>query len=107
MKYDVRITAHAERDLVEIYDYVFGHSSGQRANELLNQIEGAIADLATMPERGAFPKELLDLGIREYREVFVHSLRIVYYISAQTLYIVLITDGRRDLHSLLLRRLIG
>ena len=36
------------------------------------------ASLADSPHRGSYPKELLDLGIREYREVFFKPYRLIY-----------------------------
>ena len=58
------------------------------------------------PERGAYPKELVLLGIREYREVFFKPYRIIYRILDKNVYVLLIVDGRRDLQLLLQRRLL-
>ncbi|MDE0103485.1 MAG: type II toxin-antitoxin system RelE/ParE family toxin [Bryobacterales bacterium] len=49
---------------------------------------------------------MLTIGIREYREVFVKPYRIIYRVTAETVYVLLIADGRRDMQSLLLRRLL-
>jgi len=46
------------------------------------------------------------LGIHEYREVFFKPYRIVYRVCADTVYIHLIADGRRDMQTLLERRLL-
>ena len=37
---------------------------------MLEQIERAFQSLSEYPQRGSYPKELLDIGIREYREIF-------------------------------------
>jgi len=63
--------------------------------------------LAEFPERGAYPSELLALGIQEYRELFVHTYRIIYRVINQSVYVLLIADGRRDMQQLLERRLLG
>ena len=42
------------------------------------QIEKAFQSLSEHPQRGNYPKELLDLGIREYREIFFKPYRIIY-----------------------------
>jgi toxin ParE1/3/4 len=62
--------------------------------------------LSEFPERGAFPKELAALGIREYRESFFKPYRIIYRIMDKDVYVLLIVDGRRDMHTLLQRRLL-
>ena len=62
--------------------------------------------LSESPERGAYPKELVLLGIREYREVFFKPYRIIYRILDKNVYVLLIVDGRRDMQLLLQRRLL-
>jgi toxin ParE1/3/4 len=46
------------------------------------------------------------LGIREYREVFFKPYRIIYRVVEKNVYIFLIADGRRDMQTLLQRRLL-
>ena len=43
------------------------------------------------------PKELLALGIREYRETFFKPYRIIYRVIDDKAYVYLIADGRRDM----------
>ena len=51
-------------------------------------------------------KELLTLGIREYRQIFFKPYRIIYRVMEKNVYVLLIVDGRRDMQSLLQRRLL-
>lgn len=74
---------------------------------MLDRIQKIIDTLATSPERGSYPKELLALGIREYRQTFFKPYRVIYRIIGQRVYVYLIADGRRDMQSLLERRLLG
>jgi toxin ParE1/3/4 len=67
----------------------------------------AAANLESFPERGAYPKELLDLGIREYRQIFFKPYRVIYRVIGKCAYIYLIFDGRRDMQTLLARRLLA
>ena len=106
MPYRVMLTHDAARDLEEIYDYISLHDAPRKADYVLNQIEKAFSNLSAFPERGAYPKELLELGIREYREIFFKPYRIIYRVMQKTVYVLLIVDGRRDLQSLLQRRLL-
>ncbi|HDR16533.1 MAG TPA: hypothetical protein ENN79_13840, partial [Desulfobacteraceae bacterium] len=54
-----------------------------------------------------YPKELLALGIREYREIFFKPYRIIYRVMDKNVYVLLIADGRRDMQTLLQRRLLA
>jgi toxin ParE1/3/4 len=42
---------------------------------------------------------------REYREIFFKPYRIIYRIVAERVYVTVIADGRRDMQTLLQRRL--
>ena len=70
MSFEVLLTADAVRDLEEIADWIAAHDSPVKAARVLDRIEAVIAGLAKFPERGAYPGELLALGIQEYRETF-------------------------------------
>ncbi len=107
MPFAVLLTSDAARDLDEIYNYIALHDAPQKADHVLEQIEKAFSRLAESPERGAYPKELLSLGIREYREVFFKPYRIIYRVMDKNVYVLLIVDGRRDMQLLLLRRMLG
>lgn len=106
MGFAVLLTDDAARDLGEIYDYIALHDSPQKADRVLEWIEKAFSSLSEFPERGVYPKELSALGIREYREVFFKPYRIIYRVMDKIVYIFLIVDGRRDMQSLLQRRLL-
>lgn len=87
--------------------YFSRHDLPEKADYVLARIETALAGLSESLERGAYPKELLALGIREYREIFFKPYRIIYRIVEKNVYILLIVDGRRDMQTLLQRRLLG
>jgi toxin ParE1/3/4 len=106
MPFKVLLTNDAARDLDELYDYIALHDAPRKADHVLEQIEKAFSKLSEFPERGAYPKELLSLGIREYREVFFKPYRIIYRVMDKNVYVLLIVDGRRDMQSLLQRRLL-
>ena len=107
MRFDVLLTEHAERDLEELYDYIAEHDSPGNAVRVLDRIEKALQSLSTFPERGSHPKELLVLGIREYRQIFFKPYRMIYRVMQQRVYVYLIVDGRRDMQTLLARRMFG
>ena len=105
MRFKVLLTNDAARDLDELYDYIALHDMPRKADYVLGQIEKAFSKLSEFPERGAYPKELLAIGIREYREIFFKPYRIIYRLMDKNIYILLIVDGRRDMQSVLQRRL--
>lgn len=106
MPFAVLLTNDAARDLDELYDYIALYDAPEKAEHVLGQIEKAFASLSKSPERGSYPKELLALGIREYREIFFKPYRIIYRVMDKNVYILLIVDGRRDMQMLLQRRLL-
>ena len=104
--YSVFLTQDAMDDLEMIHDYIFDHDSPRKADYVIDKIEKTFEKLSLFPQRGAYPPELLEIGIKEYREVFFKPYRIIYRIQTDMVYVMVIADGRRDLQTLLLRRLL-
>jgi toxin ParE1/3/4 len=107
MPFVVLLTNDAARDLDELYDYIAEHDAPEKAEHVLEQIEKAFSRLSEFPDQGACPRELLAVGIREYREIFFKPYRIIYRVIDKNVYVLLIADSRRDMQSLLQRRLLG
>lgn len=107
MRHEVLLTEDAQGDLEEIYDYIAEFDSLANAERVLNRLVEAAERLTSFPERGAYPRELLALGIREYRQTFFKPYRVIYRVIGKRVYIHLIADGRRDMQTLLARRLLG
>ena len=107
MRYDVLITQGAERDLEEIYEHIAESDSPEKADYVLTRLLEVTERLATFPERGPYPKELQALGIREYRQAYFKPYRLIYRILGKRAVIHLIADGRRDMQSVLSRRLLS
>lgn len=107
MGFQVRLTEGAIRDLEGIYNYIAEHDTVDHAVKVIMRIKESVAGLAEFPDRGVYPKELLILGIREYREIFFKPYRIIYRVMGEVIRVHLIADGRRDMRSLLQRRLLS
>ncbi len=107
MSYQVFLTRDAVRDLEELDEYLAASDSDEKADYVLNKIEAALQRLSESPERGSRPRELLALGVGEYHQVFFKPYRIIYTIRGKRVYVLLIADGRRDMESLLQRRLLA
>ena len=106
MSFAVLLTDDAAHDLDELYGHIARHDAPEKPDYVLEAIEKAFVRPSEFPERGAYPKELLALGIREYREIFFKPYRIIYRIMDKNVYVLLIVDGRRDMQTLLQRRLL-
>jgi toxin ParE1/3/4 len=102
----VFLTDDASGDLEELYDYITSHDAPGKADYVLDQIEKAFSSLSEYPERGTYPKELLAVGLREYREIFFKPYRFIYRVMAENVYVMVVADGRRDMRTLLQRRLL-
>jgi len=105
-KYRVRITSPTEHDILDIFDYIARKDTISNAEYVLHEIETLILSLNTNPERGHYPEELLDHGIKTFREVLFKPYRIIYEVIDKEVVIHLCIDGRRDMQSLLARRLL-
>lgn len=103
----VLLTDGAEQDLESIYDYIAEFDCKAKADHVLDRLLEVVESLSTFPERGTYPKELVALGIRDYRQTVFKPYRVIYRVMGQTVYIYVIADGRRDMQSLLARRLLG
>jgi len=106
MTYKVLLTAGAERDLESLHDYIVHHDSQAAADRVLDRLLKVADDLVVFPERGSHPRELLALGIRDYRQVFFKPYRLIYRIIRTEVVVYLIADGRRDMQTLLAQRLL-
>jgi toxin ParE1/3/4 len=104
--WSVVLTEGAEQDLESIYDYIAEFDSVRSADYVLDRLMDAVARLSRFPERGSYPRELSALGIREYRQTFFKPYRAIYRVEQTRVVIYLIADGRRDMQSLLARRLL-
>jgi toxin ParE1/3/4 len=104
---EVLLTEGAEQDLEAIHDYIAEFDCVANANHVLDELMAIVESLSKFPERGSYPKELVGLGIKEYRQTFFKPYRVIYRITGNQVIIYLIADGRRDMQSVLARRLLG
>jgi toxin ParE1/3/4 len=105
MSYQIELTLAAKADLVDIVDWIAHHDSTEHAYLVLDKIQAKIESLIDNPQRGVVPPELRSLGLQKYREIFFKPYRIIYHVREQRVIINLIADGRRDMATLLQRRL--
>ena len=105
--YKVVLTEDAEADLEDIYDYFTEHDCFENANYVLDELLKTADNLSHFPDKGSVPKELQSLGNRDYRQAFFKSYRLIYRVIDKQVVILFITNGRRDMQTLLARRLLS
>ena len=106
-KFEVLLTEGAEQDLEAIHEHISEFDCVANANHVLDELMHVVDSLSKLPERGSYPKELVGLGIKEYRQTFFKPYRVVYRVTGNQVIIYLIADGRRDMQTVLARRLLG
>ena len=106
-RYEVLLTQGAEHDLESIHDYIAEFDRLANANLILDRLTEVAEGLTQFPVRGSYPKELVALGIKEYRQTSFKPYRVIYRVLASQVVIYLIVDGRRNMQSVLARRLLG
>jgi toxin ParE1/3/4 len=106
MPFVVFLTADAARDLEELHQYIALQDAPGKSEHVLTNIEKVFGSLSGSPNRGAHPKDLLALGIRGYREILIKPCRVIYRVLGNVVHVFLIADGRRDMQTLLQRRLL-
>ena len=107
MAHSVPLTAGAQRDLAKIVDHIAEFESAANANRVLDKLVEVAKSLAELPRRGSHPRELLALGMREFRQVFFKPYRLIHSVTCNAVHVHPIADGRRDMQALLQRRLVA
>lgn len=105
--FEVRITKGAESDLEALHKYIAFNRSAAEAEALLDGILDKIITLEQFPMRGPICPELDRLGIAEFRQIYHDPYRLIYRVNDKIVYIMIIADSRRDMNTLLERRLLG
>lgn len=106
MKYKVHIAQAALNDLYTINEYYLEQVSNRAASGILNKLQNAIQSLDHLPERGAVPVELIVTGSLRYRQIVSPPYRIIYRIEGRKIFVVMVINGKRDVATALMRRLL-
>ncbi len=106
MNYTVNILIDAEDDIVASYEYVAQKDSPGQAAKLSDQLKTLCCSLDNNPHRGHVPPELSHVSVLTYLEVHYKPYRVIYQIVEDVVYIHAVLDGRRDLQTLLVERLV-
>jgi toxin ParE1/3/4 len=106
MAYAVVLTTDAAREVRDIDAYIAWRDSVEAACSVVEGLGQVVAGLGENPQWGNYPKELLALGVQEFREMHFKPYRVIYRVIDKTVYILCVADGRRNIQRLLLHRLL-
>lgn len=106
MKYEVVILKSAEQDLRNLRTYLLKSFGVDTWRESHDKIKAAIDNLKSFPYSGVIPEMLEHINLAQYRQVIAGKNRIIYEVRRRIVYIHIVTDTRRDMKSLLTRRLL-
>lgn len=91
VKYQVKITPQAFRDIDMIYDYIARHLlEPGTANNLVDEIEAGIFSLEEMPNRGA-PRRIGNYANKGYRQLFIKNYTIIYRVDDTEKQVIIVT----------------
>lgn len=106
MSRTVSLSPTARDDLLESDAYVAADRGAAEADALIDRLEARIRSLSDLEERGRFPPELDRVGVRTFRELIESPYRVVYEARPDAVVVHAVLDGRRDLQTLLVRRVL-
>lgn len=96
----------AESDLKELKTYINTHFSPEAWQTSYIKIKESVRMLRLFPKAGHVPPELSDLNLTQYRQIISGMNRIIYEMRKNIVYIHIVCDVRKDMASLLLKRLL-
>lgn len=106
MSLKVVILQSAETDLKEIRTYLTKQFSTQTWQNTYANLKTTIRHLGSQPYAGSVPEEIEKLNLSHYRQTLSGMNRIIYEVREQTVYVHIIADTRKNLPTLLMRRLL-
>ena len=96
----------AEADLKEIRSYLLKHFGRETWQASYSKIKDSVAVIQSFPDGGNVPDELASLNLAHYRQVISGMNRIIYEVRGDTAYVHIVCDARKDLRSVLTKRLL-
>ena len=95
----------AADDFREIVEHLQSESPAA-ALRFVDQIDQTVNRLGSHPKIGRIVPELRKQNITRYRELIIPPWRVFYRSEPDTIYIVSLIDGRRNVEEILLGRLL-
>src|SRR5260370_35265074 len=105
-KVKLRIHEGAEEDTKDLRRYILKSFGAQTWKQSAAQLALTFANIRQFPQSGYVPAELADFGGLNFREALSGANRVIYEVRDDTIYIHVVVDTRRDLRTLLQKRLL-
>ncbi|SEO53449.1 Plasmid stabilization system protein ParE [Duganella sp. CF517] len=106
MRMRVIILDSAERDLKDLKSCIVKNFSLEVWRDTYAKLKESIRHLQNVPFSGGVPDEIEKFNLHQFRQVVSELNRIIYEVRQDKIYVHMIVDVRRDMTSLLTRRLL-
>lgn len=106
MSLSVVFLRSANLDLRELKSYIVRNFGKDTWKATYGKIQQAVGAIQAFPLGGVIPEELEKLNLTQYRQVLSGMNRIIYEVRQQTIYIHVVCDARKNMKSLLMKRLL-
>ena len=103
-EYKIVWTKSARDDLMDIAKYI-ARDSIDIALKKITLIEEKVNGLRYFPMEGKNVPELEEYDEGEYKQIIIHPWRVIYSVKQQTVHVLIVIDGRRDLQDILFKKL--
>jgi plasmid stabilization system protein ParE len=106
MSFQVVFLRSAELDLKELKTYITNNFGQEAWRVSYGKLKESVNSLGAFPLKGNVPEEIQSLNLTQYRQVISGMNRIIYEIRQETIFIHIVCDTRKDMRSLLTKRLL-
>jgi toxin ParE1/3/4 len=106
MKYKIIWSKDAGEEIVEIISWYKYNVGKNIAQKIYAKINSQIKKLKDMPGTGKKVQLLKDIGINEYRQIVQDQWVIYYKVAKESIHIISVIDGRRNLEEILYKKII-
>ncbi|MCC8403252.1 type II toxin-antitoxin system RelE/ParE family toxin [Paraburkholderia sp. MMS20-SJTN17] len=105
-KFKLLILDEAQEDTKHLRRYILRSFGAETWKQTSTQLAATFGNVRQFPQSGCIPAELADFGGLNFREALSGQNRVIYEVRGDTIYIHVVTDTRRDLRTLLQKRLL-
>jgi plasmid stabilization system protein ParE len=105
-KFKLVILEEAQEDAKDLRRYILKGFGTETWKQTSTQLAVTFGNIRQFPHSGYVPAELSDFGGLNFREALSGQNRVIYEVRDGTIYIHVVTDTRRDLRTLLQKRLL-
>jgi len=99
-------TEDAAEDLIEIVSYQKTKYGLERAKKVYSGIQNTVRSLTDFNQKGRIVPELSAIGMNSYNEIIFSPWRIIYKVTSDSVYIVSLLDGRRNVEDILYKKVV-